>query len=143
MLFTAGTCSEKPTSRFRCPQQVQRKYVCRKISMSVLPRGIAPKLLSRGGFHTLQLLNPNVVSVGNHVIILGAPLILRTDTEAWTTMEWTGFHVYIAARAPTDHSPSIESSQTNRRFASPRIKYPRPQKEKNIFCPLLARQVDP
>ena len=142
MLFTAGSCGEKSAGYFLCPQQVQRKYVCRKISMSMLSRGVAPKLLSQGGFLRNLAPEPNFVSVGNHVTLLLAPLVLRTDREAWNAMERTGFNIYIAALASTYHSSSIESSQTNRHFASPRIKYPRPQ-EKNTFRPPLARQVDP
>jgi hypothetical protein len=58
-------------------------------------------------------------------------------------MLWNGLvFIYIAAPVSTYHSSSIESFQTNRRFANPRIKYPRPQ-EKNTFRPPLARQVDP
>jgi hypothetical protein len=37
------------------------------------------------------------------------PSALYADAEAWNPMEHTGFHVNIAAIAPTDHSSSVES----------------------------------
>jgi hypothetical protein len=43
------------------------------------------------------------------------------DTEAWNTVEQTGFHIYIAALALTDHSYSIEFFQTNQQNPSPTI----------------------